>query len=78
MQFHPERSLFEWDPTEDINHAGRTVAASQYFSRFFIAQCRQSTHRYTTIVAETAALIDNYTPLFTFALMGSEMQTYVF
>lgn len=32
LQFHPERSLFEWSPTENIDHSANTVASSQYFS----------------------------------------------
>lgn len=44
-QYHPERSLFEWDPTEDINHSPEAVRAAIYLSNFFLSEARKSAHR---------------------------------
>ena len=35
-QFHPEKSIFAWDPSKDINHSFQSIIATQYFGNFFV------------------------------------------
>lgn len=78
VQYHPERSLFEWDSTEQIDHSASTIAIMQYFGRFFVNEARQNSHAYPSADAEHDALIYNYSPIYTAKLFGFDEQMYVF
>lgn len=36
VQFHPEKSLFEWGPRQKTAHNFNAVRAAQYFANFFV------------------------------------------
>jgi gamma-glutamyl hydrolase len=78
VQYHPERSIFNWNPFEAIDHSHHTIAASQYVGRRFIMSAAQSRHRFADEDAENAAMIDNFAPFFSRRYMRVNMQMYFF
>jgi hypothetical protein len=58
-QWHPERSLFEWGPTEDINHSSTAVRIVQLVADALVRNSRLSRHRFPSPEAEAAASIYN-------------------
>lgn len=63
VQWHPERSIFEWDSDEGgINHSAHAVEAMQFFANFLISEARKNQHRFRSAAEERAALIYNYLP----------------
>ena len=62
-QWHPEKANFEWGTKlgpNAIPHTEHAVQASQYLANWVVAQARQSSHRYPSPAAESAALIYNH------------------
>jgi len=76
-QFHPEWSIFEWDPTADVSHTTDAVAAMSYIAQFFVSETRKSNHQFPNPVMEMNALIYNYAPNYTEIATG-DVQTYFF
>jgi len=82
-QWHPEKNIFEQGvslpsglPYEVVQHTRAAISVSQYLVGFFVDQCRQSTHRFTSATAEWDSLIYKYT---TSMEMAPEfVQTYLF
>ena len=71
VQFHPEKSQYEFGqtmvnggaseiPYEVINHSREAVLASQYLADFFVNECRKNDHAYASASEEQAALIYNF------------------
>jgi hypothetical protein len=58
-QWHPERSLYEWGPTEDINHSPTAVRIVQLVADALVRNSRRSRHRFPSPEAEAAASIYN-------------------
>jgi len=63
MQFHAEKSIFEW-PHENIDHSTEAVAAMAWLSRHLGSEARKSTHAFASPEEEKAALIYNWNPVF--------------
>jgi gamma-glutamyl hydrolase len=59
-QFHPEKPLFEWWSTQNVNHSAHSVVGNSYLQRFFVDQARMNSRQFPTPEAEAAALIYNY------------------
>jgi gamma-glutamyl hydrolase len=78
VQFHPERSLFEWDPTEAIDHSFQTVLIMQQFANFFVHETRKSLHRFPSSTDEFDSLIWNDQVIYSYKLIHDDMQMYVF
>lgn len=76
-QFHPEWSIFEWDPTAHVSHATDTITAMQYLSDFFVSETRKNNHAFPDPVSEQNALIYNFQPTYTLPITG-DTQTYYF
>lgn len=38
--FHPEKNGFEWKITKDIPHTAHAISVMQYFSNFFVNECK--------------------------------------
>ena len=38
VQFHPEKSIFEWIPAQKTAHTLSAVKAAQYFANFFVSE----------------------------------------
>lgn len=75
-QFHPEKPQFEWNPAEVINHDADSILANHYFALFFVNQARLNRRSFPTVAAESAALIYNYSPVYTEATDPSFEQCY--
>jgi gamma-glutamyl hydrolase len=78
VQWHPEKTLFEWYADEAINHSPEGVRAMQYMSRFMGDQARLSTHKFPSLQEETSSLFYNYVPVYTEPFEHSFEQTYFF
>jgi gamma-glutamyl hydrolase len=85
-QWHPEKNNFEFQmvsspgssvewPYEAINHSPDAVLVAQYTANFFVAQARQSSHRFADPAEEKKRLIYNW-PVF--ATPNDFVQTYFF
>ncbi len=78
-QWHAEKPQFEWKWNEDINHSSDSIYAMQYFANWIVTEARKSYHKFPSVEQETAALIYNYSPLFTGSdSNASFVQVYVF
>jgi len=65
VQFHPEKSMFEWSPFLAINHSQEAVGVMQYFADFLVDQARMSSSRMFASEQEADQhLIYNYAPVF--------------
>jgi len=65
IQWHPEKNPFEWNLQESLPHSPEAVMVAQYMSNFFVSESRKNNHHFKNIAQETAALIYNYSPVFT-------------
>jgi len=77
-QWHPEKVGFEWNINEVINHSTDSVLANQYVASFFVTESRRSNHSFATVALETAALIYNYQPVYTYPKVNDFEQCYFF
>lgn len=66
VQWHPEKSVFEWTMKEELPHTYEAVRVAQHFANFFVGEARKSTHKFPDEKQEEHALIYNqkthYTP----------------
>lgn len=76
-QFHPEKPVFEWWASENINHTYTSVVANSWLQRYFVNEARANSRGFPTPDAEAAALIYNYSPVYTGNVSGFE-QVYLF
>lgn len=77
-QFHPEKPLFEWWSTQNVNHSFHSIQANSYLQRFLVNQARMNTRAFPTPTDELTALIYNYNPAYTAALDPGFEQCYLF
>jgi len=79
IQWHPERTLFEWYKYQNTNHDLAAVECAQYMGRFFASEARKNCHHFPSPEQERAALIYNYSPTYTMNITnGSYEQIYFF
>lgn len=64
VQWHPEKSPFEWIDKPGMVHSLSAVKASFYTSSFFISEAMKNQHKFSSPVEEENALIYNYSPVF--------------
>ncbi|XP_075725059.1 gamma-glutamyl hydrolase [Rhipicephalus microplus] len=68
VQFHPEKTNFEWTQRKDYIHIPHTedaVRVSQYLANFFLEEARKNNHSFASAQEELNALIYNYPVTFT-------------
>ena len=65
VQWHPEKSIYEWTSAEGINHSEHTVIVAQTLANFFVQEARKSTHSFPSTEEENNMLIYNYSPTYT-------------
>ena len=70
VQYHPEKSLFEWSTNEDTDHTESTISAMQYHGRFFVKEATKSNHSYASVEEEIDSLVFNYQALFDYKKYG--------
>ena len=76
-QWHPEKNAFEWTVKENIPHQYMSIKVTQYMSNFFVNQARLNQHKFASPKEESAALIYNFTPVYTGSVSSFE-QCYFF
>nr|XP_021181477.2 gamma-glutamyl hydrolase A [Helicoverpa armigera] len=78
VQFHPEKSSFEWKLSKNYAHSLSAVKTNRYFMDFFVKECRKSLHQFASQAEENQYLIYNYEPRFTGVLGSAYHQCYFF
>ncbi|KAJ2944337.1 hypothetical protein O0L34_g18340 [Tuta absoluta] len=78
VQFHPEKSAFEWKLSKKYPSSRNAIVANRYFMDFFVNECRKSWHAFASANEENLYLIYNYDPLFTGILGSAYHQCYMF
>ncbi|MEQ2248548.1 hypothetical protein ILYODFUR_020122, partial [Ilyodon furcidens] len=77
VQWHPEKSPFEWIDKPGMDHSVSAVKASFYTGSFFVSEAMKSQHHFSNPAEEDRALIYNFSPVY----RGSKavfVQTYYF
>eukprot|EP00063_Salmo_salar_P048895 XP_014023730.1 PREDICTED: gamma-glutamyl hydrolase-like [Salmo salar] len=77
VQWHPEKSPFEWVDKPGMVHSAASVRASFYTAHFFVSEAMKNHHKFSSASEEERALIYNYSPVFT-GLDGIFLQKYYF
>ncbi|GAM18533.1 hypothetical protein SAMD00019534_017080, partial [Acytostelium subglobosum LB1] len=77
-QWHPEKPIFEWWAEEVMNHSYDSIVGNQYTAMFFVNQARNNNNKFTTVTAESQALIYNYNPIYSFDIDQDFEQAYYF
>lgn len=62
IQFHPEKSPFEWRTTVNASHTEEAIKISQEYANFFIREARKNNHSFFNETMEEKKLIYNYKP----------------
>jgi len=77
-QWHAEKPLFEWNPTEAINHTTDSVRANQYTADFLVSEARKSNHHFPSFEEESNYLIYQFQPYYTWPEVNDFEQCYFF
>ncbi|XP_067888752.1 gamma-glutamyl hydrolase-like [Heterodontus francisci] len=64
VQWHPERSPYEWNMTWEIPHSPEAVKVSWYLAAFFVNEARKNFHHFSNTAEEEKALIYHYPPIY--------------
>jgi len=64
-QFHPEKNIYEWDPTVPQPHDFYSVKVSTYLADFFVSEARRNNQTFMSEQELQPWLIYNWWPLFT-------------
>ncbi|XP_060926002.1 gamma-glutamyl hydrolase-like [Limanda limanda] len=64
LQWHPEKSPFEWIDKPGMIHSTAAIRVSFYSGSFFVSEARKSNHRFPSQEEEERALIYNFSPVF--------------
>jgi len=75
-QWHPEKPIYEWNIHEVIDHSKASVYANQHTCNFLVEESLKSDHQFPTVEEETAALIYNYNPVYTYNQLNDFEQCY--
>lgn len=78
IQWHPEKTQYEFARNFNIPHSLNAIKASHYFAEFFIEEARRNEHSFESWEEEQDALIYNYSPVFIGKKNSSYQQVYVF
>ncbi|XP_072460775.1 gamma-glutamyl hydrolase [Notamacropus eugenii] len=65
VQWHPEKSIFEWKNLTGLVHSPMAIKSSFYMAYFFVNEARKSHHHFASEEEAAEELIYNYTPVFT-------------
>lgn len=78
VQFHPEKSLYEWIRNRNISHTDNAITAAQYFANFLVNESRKNRNRFETARDENRHLIYNFLATFTAPINSTFEQSYLF
>jgi gamma-glutamyl hydrolase len=65
VQWHPEKPVFEWDPTGAMIHSYDSVRANLLTAQYFVGQTHTNFRTFPSAAQEHATLIYNYLPTYT-------------
>ncbi|XP_067888007.1 gamma-glutamyl hydrolase-like [Heterodontus francisci] len=65
VQWHPEKSAFEWTKKKNIPHSLDAVEVSWYLAEFFVNEARKNWHHFSDETEEANALIYKYPQVYT-------------
>ncbi|XP_036194245.1 gamma-glutamyl hydrolase [Myotis myotis] len=77
VQWHPEKSPYEWGLSNGISHAPNAVKAAFYLAEFFVSEARKNGHHFQSDVEEKEALIYQFHPVYT-GNISQFQQSYIF
>lgn len=78
VQFHPEKSAYEWKPGQTNPHDGKSIRAARLFYDWLVAKARLNNNAFDNSQEEQEALIYNYCPIYTGKQGGYDTQNYYF
>ena len=81
LQFHPEKTQFEWAKTVDIPHTSEAVRFSQHLIDNFMDEARKNIHSFISDKEERHYLISSRPPIYTGYMIHNHspfVQIYVF
>ncbi|KAM9361581.1 gamma-glutamyl hydrolase [Symphorus nematophorus] len=64
VQWHPEKSPFEWIEKPGMVHSTNAIRASFYTASFFVSEAMRNQHHFSSPVEEKRALIYNFSPVY--------------
>uniref|UniRef100_A0A8C2WM35 folate gamma-glutamyl hydrolase n=1 Tax=Cyclopterus lumpus TaxID=8103 RepID=A0A8C2WM35_CYCLU len=64
VQWHPEKTTFEWIDKPGMIHSTAAVRASFYTGSFFVSEAMTNQHHFSSPEKEEQALIYNFSPLY--------------
>ncbi|XP_018602435.1 gamma-glutamyl hydrolase [Scleropages formosus] len=64
VQWHPEKSPFEWIDKPGMTHTPSAIKASFYTAIFFVSEAMKNQHQFPNISEEEKALIYNFAPVY--------------
>ncbi|KAJ7999305.1 hypothetical protein DPEC_G00193000 [Dallia pectoralis] len=64
VQWHPEKSPFEWVNKPGMVHSTASIRASFHTAHFFVSEAMKNNHTFLSAHEEEKALIYNYSPVF--------------
>ena len=65
VQWHPEKSIYEWTTAEGINHSEHAVIVAQTLANFLVQEAHKSSHSFSSRDEEESLLIYNNSPTYT-------------
>ena len=82
VQFHPEKTMFEWSEAVQIPHSSRSIRLSQYIANIFLDEVRKNTrHAFDSRTDERAHIISSESPVYMGYIINSHSpfaQIYVY
>uniref|UniRef100_A0A3P9KC80 folate gamma-glutamyl hydrolase n=1 Tax=Oryzias latipes TaxID=8090 RepID=A0A3P9KC80_ORYLA len=64
VQWHPEKSTFEWIDKPGMVHSFAAIRTSFYTASFFVSEAKKNQHHFSSAAEEEKALIYNFLPVF--------------
>ncbi|XP_056156867.1 zgc:171566 [Lampris incognitus] len=77
VQWHPEKSPFEWIDKRGMVHSSSAVKASFYTASFFVSEAMKNHHQFPSPLEEEKALIYNFSPVYR-GIQSVFLQNYYF
>ncbi|XP_039971601.1 zgc:171566 [Xiphias gladius] len=64
VQWHPEKSAFEWIDKPGMVHTTSAVRVCFYAASFFVSEAMKSRHHFSSLAEEERGLIYNFSPVY--------------
>lgn len=64
VQWHPEKSPYEWIDKPGMVHSLPAIRASFYTANFFVSEAMKSRHQFPSLTKEEKAVIYNFSPVY--------------